>query len=122
VTNQSCLTKYINEDIMNHVIAHTIDDIDPDSPFADALLADGFEDAFVGFGMQFTAAVAIYDYERCLTILQIRDEMSWDEASEYFEYNVVGAYVGAHTPVFMQWLTGYGPGLLKTTAPVIDQF
>ena len=105
---------------MNHVIAHTIDDIDPDSPFADALLADGFEDAFVGFGMQFTAAVAIYDYERCLTILQIRDEMSWDEASEYFEYNVVGAYVGAHTPVFMQ--TGYEPAMLKTTAPVIDQF
>jgi len=75
--------------------------IDPDSLFADALLADGFEDAFIGFGMQFTAAVAIYDYKLCINILQTRDGMSLDDAMEYFEFNVVGAYVGAHTPIFM---------------------
>ena len=66
-----------------------------------ALLADGFEGAFVGFGFHFHAAVAVYDYERCLDILQTRDGMSEDEAREFFEFNVVGAWMGPHTPVFM---------------------
>ena len=70
-------------------------------PYGDALLADGFEAALLGFGFQFNAAVAIYDYERCLAILRDRDGMSEDGALEFFEFNVVGAYMGPNTPVFM---------------------
>jgi hypothetical protein len=29
------------------------------------------------------------------------DEMTLDEAIEYFEFNVEGAYVGPHTPIFL---------------------
>ena len=67
----------------------------------DELLADGFETALIGFGFQFNAAVAIYDYERCLAILRDRDGMSADGALEFFEFNVAGAYVGPNTPVFV---------------------
>ncbi len=68
----------------------------------EVLLADGFEDAFLGFGTQFTSQpVAIYDRAKCLQILVDRDGMTEDEALEYFEFNVTGAYVGEQTPIFM---------------------
>jgi len=30
-----------------------------------------------------------------------RDGMSYEEAIEYFDFNVTGAYVGEHTPMFI---------------------
>jgi hypothetical protein len=68
------------------------------------LLADGFENAFMGVGWQFTRPVAIYDRNKCIDILINRDGMNIDEAEEYFEYNVQGAYVGEDTPIFMEKL------------------
>ena len=75
--------------------------IDQGEAYDDALLADGFEEALVGFGFHFNAAVAVYDYHRCLDILRKRDGMGEDEAREFFEFNVVGAWMGPNTPVFM---------------------
>ena len=69
--------------------------------FDGALLADGFEDALVGFGHRFTSAVAVYDRAKCVDVLITRDGMSGDEAEEYFSFNVEGADVGEHTPVFV---------------------
>jgi hypothetical protein len=68
------------------------------------LFADGFEGAFIGIGVQFTREIAIYDYDDCVKILMERDGMDEEEAIEFLEFNVVGAYVGPHTPVFlMSW-------------------
>ena len=64
-----------------------------------ALLADGFSEALIGMGTRFTYDVAVYDYAKCIEILE-RD-MSRENAEEYFEFNVIGAYVGEHTPVFV---------------------
>jgi hypothetical protein len=36
-----------------------------------------------------------------IEVLQERDEMTYDEALEYFEFNIAGAYVGEQTPVFV---------------------
>jgi hypothetical protein len=66
------------------------------------LLADGFEDAFIGIGRQFNTPFAIYDREKCIDILM--EDMSNEEAEEYFEFNVQGAYVGENTPVFVEML------------------
>jgi len=67
------------------------------------LLADGFEDAFVGFARRFGwhEPVAVYDYTRCLEILVERDGMDHLGASEFFEFNVIGAWVGDQTPIFI---------------------
>lgn len=67
----------------------------------DTLLADGFEDALIGFGYQHTKVIAIYDYDKCVKVLMERDEMSEEDAIEHMEYNVVGSYVGEHTPIFL---------------------
>jgi|10_taG_2_1085330.scaffolds.fasta_scaffold05263_4 hypothetical protein len=71
-------------------------------PIEGSLLADGFEDALVGFGYQFNYPVAVYKKEKCLEILIERDGMSWEEAVEYFDFNVAGAWVGESTPVFLE--------------------
>jgi len=66
------------------------------------LLADGFEDAYMGLATQFTKTpLALYDRNKCIEIL-IQDGMEEDEAEEYFQYNVEGAWVGENTPMFLQ--------------------
>ena len=65
------------------------------------ILADGFELAFLGCGYSFGGSYAIYSLFDCLQILMQRDGMTFDEAEEYFEYNVIGAYVGDRMPVFL---------------------
>ena len=67
-----------------------------------AKTADGFEKALLGFGHQFNTPVAVYSKDRCLHVLMERDGMSREDAIEYFDFNVAGAWVGASTPVFLQ--------------------
>ena len=71
-------------------------------PIDGALLADGFEDALVGFGYQFNYPVAVYNRDKCIEILMSRDGMDDEEAIEYFNFNVSGAWVGESTPVFLE--------------------
>lgn len=59
-----------------------------------------FDDALIGFGLQFNQKVAIYDYARCVDILE-KSGMPVDVAIEHMEYNVMGAYVGRRTPIFL---------------------
>lgn len=64
------------------------------------LLMDGFDEALMGYAQRVgDPAIAIYDREICIQILS-RD-MSVEEAEEYFEFNVVGAWVGDGTPCFL---------------------
>lgn len=65
------------------------------------LLADGFEDAFLGIGRQFGKPFAVYDREKCLNVL-MKDGMDYEEAVDYFCFNVEGAYVGEQTPIFLE--------------------
>lgn len=67
----------------------------------DTLYADGFEDALIGIGIQFDKRLAVYDYEKCVEILIDKEKMNREEAEEWMEFNVVGAYVGEHTPIFL---------------------
>mgnify|MGYP001460319539 FL=1 len=65
------------------------------------LLADGFDAALIGTGERCgQPTLAVYDREKCIEILQGQG-MSYDEAQEYFDFNVVGAWVGEQTPIFV---------------------
>ena len=67
------------------------------------LLADGFEDAYMGLATQFTRPpLAVYDRNKCIQILIERDGMSGEEAEEYFQFNVEGSWVGDNTPLFFE--------------------
>lgn len=68
----------------------------------DALLADGFEQALVGYTANYHHPhVAVYSAKRCIAILVSRDGMTEDEAEEFFSLNTLGAYVGEHGPLFI---------------------
>ena len=69
---------------------------------AEPLEADGLEDALIGTGWQFIQALMVYSVKKVLAILMTRDGMSYEEAREFFEFNIVGAYVGPGTPVFVE--------------------
>ena len=78
----------------------TIDEIADINP--EAMLADGFDDAILGMCIQFGAEpIVAYDYEKCLNILMDRDGMNRTDAIDFMEFNVIGSYVGLHTPVFI---------------------
>lgn len=86
----------MNNKIQNYLEENYPHDIDK------ILLADGFDDAFLGVVESFgVAPKACYDTVGCLDILMVRDNMTYDEAVEYFNYNVNQAYVGEHTPAFI---------------------
>lgn len=71
---------------------------------AEALLADGFEDALIGITENHHHLdVAVYDYDKAVDILMLRDGMGCAEAIEFMEYNVLGAYVGKNTPMFVSF-------------------
>ncbi len=67
----------------------------------EALLPDGFEDAFVGIAYRGYIALAAYDYEKCLEVL-MRQDMDVGEADDYMQYNVLGAWLGESMPVFLE--------------------
>ena len=64
----------------------------------EALFADGFDDALLGYNAD--SFCAVYDYTNCLEILHKQD-MTPEEAHEYMEFNVVSAFVGDFTPSFI---------------------
>ena len=71
----------------------------------EVLTADGFDDALVGLveGWHLTGErfiVALYDRQKCIDVLMDRDDMTWDDAVDFFEVNVVGGYHGPGTPCF----------------------
>ena len=71
-----------------------IADLNPET-----LFADGFDRALIGYNA--TSFCAVYDYDKCMTVLIERDGMSYEEAHEHMEFNVVGSYVGDFTPSFV---------------------
>jgi hypothetical protein len=66
------------------------------------LVADGFDDALVGVTAYQPGrpVLAVYDYEKCVKVLR-KGGMSEEDAREWMEFNVVGAWVGDGTPVFL---------------------
>lgn len=72
--------------------------------------ADGFDDALLGYVTQFNRGpMALYDYDKCVKILMERDGMSDEEAIEFMEFNVTGAWVGDRTPAFAHLIKAEEP-------------
>jgi len=106
-TEQMCLTcilkrddpeclKMANEpDDYVSPIKERIAEVNPD-----ALFADGLDGAILGIVERFAMPpVALYDRTKCVEIL-MKQDMTFEEAEEFFEYNVTGSWVGDGTPCF----------------------
>lgn len=70
------------------------------------MIADGFNDAFVGTGERAgQPVIAVYDFDKCVAILCERDGMNLDDAIDFMYFNVVGSWVGDETPVFVRFMS-----------------
>lgn len=67
------------------------------------LFADGYDDAILGVVYRDGTNVVVYDRTKVLQILE--KDMTPEEAVEFFEFNVAGAYVGPQTPIFLELLS-----------------
>ena len=66
------------------------------------LFADGLDDAILGVGERCSQPnVIIYSHNKVIDILMKRDGMSHEEAIEFFDFNIGGAWVGDNTPIWM---------------------
>jgi hypothetical protein len=64
------------------------------------LFADGFDKAIIGVAHIFNKLIVAYDTKKCIKILM--KDMTHEEAVEYFDFNVIGSYVGEYTPSFIE--------------------
>lgn len=67
-------------------------------PDIEMTIADGFDDCILGIESQ--SEKVIYSYNKCVKVLMERDNMTYIEAVEFMDYNVVGSYVGEKTPIW----------------------
>jgi len=69
----------------------------------EALLADGLDNALVGvYRPRWTEELPIAVYSLTKTISELVEQgMDEEEAVEYFDYNIEGAYMGEYTPMFI---------------------
>ena len=70
------------------------------------LKINGHADAIIGPAMVWTEDgnfknVLVYDAEKIRDMLMRRDGMTAEEAREYIEFNIQGAYAGPHTPILV---------------------
>ena len=60
-----------------------------------------FDEAIVGTVSRVDRSpVVCYSVDKIVEIL-MKDGMSQEEAYEYYEYNILGAYIGEGTPMFL---------------------
>lgn len=65
-----------------------------------ALFADNFDEALIGISRRCgQPSLAVYSVTKCLDVLQ--KEMSYQDAIEYFEFNVLNSWLGDGTPIFL---------------------
>ena len=70
------------------------------------LIADGYDEAVLGVARRCAQPDLIaYDVEKIIEILMTRDEMTYEDAVEYFDFNIAGAWVGEETPCFINKMT-----------------
>ena len=65
----------------------------------------GFDDCVIGTASiwrdQQMVEVLVYSGEKMIELLMKRDIMDDEEAQEFLDFNVIGAYIGIDTPVIV---------------------
>jgi hypothetical protein len=68
----------------------------------DLLTLDGFDEAILGVVERINLLVVCYDRNKIISIL-MRD-MNEEEAWEYYQFNILDAYMGESTPVYFDMM------------------
>ena len=63
-----------------------------------------FDRAIIGVVHQFMHATVCYDIQKVIAVLMKHENLTEEEAIEYFDYNIIGSWVGEKTPSFLESL------------------
>ena len=66
------------------------------------LFAEGFDEAIAGVVWDGERTRVVYDTELILELLMGRSEMTYEEAVEYFDFNIAGSDMGVYTPLYLE--------------------
>ena len=66
------------------------------------LFAEGFDEAIAGVVWDGERTRVVYDTELILELLMGRSEMTYEEAVEYFDFNIAGSHMGEYTPFYLE--------------------
>lgn len=65
----------------------------------DAVIYTGYDDCIIGIMTRFGCEpVVLYDQQKI--IAKLMQDMTREEAEEFFEFNIIGGWVGTGTPAF----------------------
>ena len=68
----------------------------------DILFTEGFDEAIAGTVWDGERTRVVYDTELILELLMGRSEMTYEEAVEYFDFNIAGSDMGVYTPLYLE--------------------
>lgn len=72
-----------------------------------ALQLSGYDDCIVGIAERCSqGTLLVYDVDRVIEKLMSRDSMTYNEAQEFFQFNIAGAWMGEGTPLLFSQLAG----------------
>jgi hypothetical protein len=67
-----------------------------------AIILDGLDEAIVGITEEFgNGRRILYSKDKIIDILMERDGMTWHEAVEFYDFNILGLHAGEQNPVFL---------------------
>ena len=71
--------------------------------YPDLLVMDPeyLDEAIIGVATRIGLEAVCYDTEKVIELLMKHDGMDYEEAVEYMQFNMMGAWVGETTPVFL---------------------
>lgn len=68
-----------------------------------AILLDGFDEAIIGITQEYGVGNRVlYSKNKILDILMKENTMTYSEAEEFFDYNILGGYFGEQNPIFLE--------------------
>lgn len=65
------------------------------------IFADGFDDAIIGVATGFDSARVVYCYASMIEVMMKDNNMSYEDALDWIEFNTIGSYVGKNTPIYV---------------------
>jgi len=66
-----------------------------------ALFVDEYDDCILGIARRFgIEEVVAYDYDKMIAKM-VKEGLSVEEAREHFDFNIIGAWMGDGTPIFV---------------------
>ena len=71
--------------------------------YPDLMRMDGFDDAILGVVERIGLQTVCYDLKKVISIL-MEQGMDEQDAWDWYQFNMLGAWVGEATPVFLETL------------------